>query len=64
LLAAMFFFWVICLHIPRVVNKPGNMDELTSAAVALAMCAGSLVIARSVPGEQVTVHALQRQSFH
>ncbi len=63
LLAAMFFFWVISLHIPRVVTKPGDMDEWTSAAVALAMCASSLVVARSVPGEQVTAHALQRQNF-
>ena len=64
LLAAMFLFWVVFLHIPRVIDKPDNMDGWTSAAVALAMCAGSLVVARSVPGEQVTVHALQRQSFH
>jgi len=63
LLGFMFLFWEISLHIPRVIAKPNGMDEWTSAAVALAMCASSFVVALSAPGEQVTAHALQRQNY-
>lgn len=63
LLGFMFLFWEISLHIPRVIAKPNGMDEWTSAAVALAMCASSFVVALTAPGEQVTVHALQRQNL-
>ncbi|MBS1600381.1 MAG: hypothetical protein JST75_19285 [Bacteroidetes bacterium] len=62
LMRIMFFFWEISLHIPRVIGKPTNMDEWTSAAVALAMCACSFVIASTMPGKQMTAHALQRQN--
>jgi uncharacterized membrane protein len=63
LLGFMFFLWELSVHIPRVINNPHGMDEWTSAAVALAMCASSFVLATSVPGEQVPMHALQRHNF-
>jgi uncharacterized membrane protein len=44
LLAAMFLLWVVVLHAPRVAAAPHSGDELTSAAVALAMGAAALII--------------------
>jgi hypothetical protein len=45
LLATMFLLWVVVLHAPRVAASPHSGDEWTSAAVALAMGAASLIIA-------------------
>ena len=50
LLGTMFFLWVIFLHAPRVAAAPHNGKEWTSAFVALAMCGGALIVARTLPG--------------
>ncbi len=44
LLAAMFFSWVLVVHLPRVLASPGNGDEWTSLFVALAMGGAALIV--------------------
>jgi uncharacterized membrane protein YphA (DoxX/SURF4 family) len=43
--AAMFIFWVLFLHAPRVISNPTNRNELTSAFVAMAFAGCSLILA-------------------
>lgn len=43
LLAAMFFLWVIVLHLPRVLAAPSVEPEWTSMFVALLFGAGALI---------------------
>jgi len=47
LLGLMFLLWVLLLHLPRVALSPHNGNEWTSAFVALAMCGGAFVLART-----------------
>jgi uncharacterized membrane protein len=47
LLGTMFFIWVIILHLPRVMARPRNGDEVTSLLVALAMSGASFILAES-----------------
>ena len=49
-LGIMFLLWVVLLHAPRVVGSPHNGDEWTSAFVALAMCGGAFIVARTGTG--------------
>jgi uncharacterized membrane protein YphA (DoxX/SURF4 family) len=49
-LAAMFFTWVVILHIPRALHAPGNGVEWTGVFTALAFGAGSLIFAEKVGG--------------
>jgi hypothetical protein len=48
MLATMFGLWFLLLHAPRVASpdKIHNPDEWSSAFIALAICGGSLVMAR------------------
>lgn len=45
LLGVMFLLWVILLHSPRVAADLHNLDEWSSAFIALGMCGGSWIIA-------------------
>jgi uncharacterized membrane protein YphA (DoxX/SURF4 family) len=44
-LGVMFLLWFLLLHAPRVAAHPRNGDEWTSAFVALAISAGSFLLA-------------------
>jgi hypothetical protein len=54
LLGAMFFLWVVVLHLPRVLGNLANGNEWTSLGVALAMSGGAWIIART--GSQQTTN--------
>ena len=57
LLGLMFLLWVLLLHLPRVAVSPHNGNEWTSAFVALAMCGGAFVLARTFgKGESGPAH--------
>jgi hypothetical protein len=45
LMGAMFFLWVVLLHVPRVAAAPRNGNEVTSLFVALAMSGIGFVLA-------------------
>jgi uncharacterized membrane protein len=47
LLGAMFFIWVVILHLPRVAANPRDGNEVTSLLVALAMSGVSFILAES-----------------
>jgi uncharacterized membrane protein len=47
LLGAMFFTWVVVLHLPRALAAPHHVDERTSLFVALAMCGAAWSLAGS-----------------
>lgn len=53
LVGAMFGLWVLIVHSPRVVAAPANRREWTSLCVALAMCGGAWIVARSTPRERL-----------
>jgi uncharacterized membrane protein len=44
---ALFFGWLVMLHIPRILHAPHNGDEWSSGFVALALSGASLLIAAS-----------------
>ena len=46
-LAAMFFGWLILLHIPPIVADPRNGDLWSVALIALGLGGGSLIVAAS-----------------
>jgi uncharacterized membrane protein len=46
-LAAMFFGWLVLLHIPLIAAHPRNAALWSSGLVALGLCGGSLVVAAS-----------------
>ncbi|HEY6764245.1 MAG TPA: hypothetical protein VI386_05690 [Candidatus Sulfotelmatobacter sp.] len=48
LLGAMFLFWFLFLHLPRIMSPPRSHDpdEWSSAFIALGMCGGSWICAR------------------
>jgi uncharacterized membrane protein len=48
LLGAMFIFWVLVLHLPRVAASPRNGNEFTSLFIALAMSGASFILASSL----------------
>ena len=50
LIATMFCLWFLLLHAPRIATAPRSHDpnEWSSAFIALAMCGGSLIMARAV----------------
>ena len=52
-LGIMFLLWTVLLHAPRVVALRGR-DEWNSAFVALAMCGASFIVARTLPGKELT----------
>jgi uncharacterized membrane protein YphA (DoxX/SURF4 family) len=52
-LGIMFLLWTVLLHAPRIAELRGR-DEWNSAFVALAMCGASLIIARTLPGKELT----------
>jgi uncharacterized membrane protein len=47
LMGAMFFLFVVLVHLPRVFAHPHNSNEVTSAMVAVAMFGASFVVAQS-----------------
>jgi uncharacterized membrane protein YphA (DoxX/SURF4 family) len=47
LLWAMFFLWVLLVHLPRIVGAVHNGNEWTSGLVALAMSGGALIVGSS-----------------
>ena len=49
LLGAIFFLFVVMLHIPRIAAHPGDGNEWTSGFVALAMCGGAWILASASP---------------
>jgi uncharacterized membrane protein len=49
LLGLMFFFWVVVVHIPRVVASPHKESEWTSCFIALAMGASAWLLAALLP---------------
>jgi uncharacterized membrane protein len=49
LLGAMFFFFVVLLHIPRIALHSRDGNEWTSGFVALAMCGGAWILASAAP---------------
>ena len=49
LLGAMFFLFVLMLHIPRIATHYSDGNEWTSGFVALAMCGGAWILASSAP---------------
>jgi uncharacterized membrane protein len=49
LLAVMFGTWVVILHLPRALAAFDHRGEWTSLFVALAMCAGSVLLADDRP---------------
>jgi uncharacterized membrane protein len=51
MLGAMFLFWALFLHAPRVAAAIRNGDEWSSAFVALTLSGGSLVVAESFRGK-------------
>jgi uncharacterized membrane protein len=53
LLGAMFFIWVVILHVPRVAANPRNGNEVTSLLVALAMSGVSFILAESFASDPV-----------
>lgn len=44
-LGTMFLLWFLLLHSPRVVIRPHNPNEWSSAFIALGMCGGSWICA-------------------
>ena len=46
-LFALFFLWLILLHIPRVLHALHSGDEWSSAFVVLAFCGSSILLAAS-----------------
>jgi uncharacterized membrane protein YphA (DoxX/SURF4 family) len=44
LLGAMFFSWVLIVHLPRIAGAIHNGNEWTSGLVALAMSGGALIV--------------------
>ena len=66
LMGLMFFLFVVLLHAPRVFTQPHNNNEVTSALMAVAMCGGSLVVARScrTPAIEIDkVHSTMSQAW-
>lgn len=49
LLGAMFLFWTVFLHAPRVAASLQNGDEWSSFFVALAFSGGSFLVAATLP---------------
>src|SRR5882762_5711569 len=49
MLGVMFFFFVVLLHIPRIVMHLRDGNEWTSGFVALAMCGGAWILASAAP---------------
>lgn len=47
LLGAMLGSWVLIVHLPRVAANAGSRPEWTSLCVALALCGGAWLVARS-----------------
>ena len=45
LLGAMFFLWVLIVHLPRIIGAVHNGNEWTSGLLALAMSGGALIVA-------------------
>jgi uncharacterized membrane protein YphA (DoxX/SURF4 family) len=46
-LFAMFFGWLVLLHVPRILHALHSGDEWSSGFVALAFCGASLLLAAS-----------------
>jgi len=53
LLGLMFLIWFLVLHAPRVLSYPRCLDpdEWSSAFIALAVCGGAWILARSIPAK-------------
>jgi len=47
LLGVMFLAFLVTTHIPRIVKRSGEGNEWTSGLVALAMCGGAWIVART-----------------
>ncbi|HEV2291514.1 MAG TPA: hypothetical protein VGR60_06725, partial [Gemmatimonadales bacterium] len=50
LLGAMFFSWVVLLHIPLVITSHGAGGKWTSLFVATMMCGGAWMVAGAEAG--------------
>ena len=53
LLAIMFGLWVLILHLPRSLHDLHNQGEWNSGIIALAMCAGALLVYGSLRNPQL-----------
>src|SRR5438128_11562258 len=49
MLGGMFFLFLVLLHMPRIVLHSHDGSQCTSGVVALAMCGGAWVLARTCP---------------
>lgn len=56
LLGVMFLVFVVTTHLPRIVMRSGNGNEWTSGLVALAMCGGAWIVAKTsrLPEREIT----------
>jgi uncharacterized membrane protein len=52
LLGAMFFLFLVLLHIPRIIGNSSDGNEWTSGFVALAMCGLAWALANASPLEE------------
>jgi len=50
LLGAMFASWVPIVHLPRVLNAPGNAEEWTAGALAVTLAGAAWMVAGSGQG--------------